>query len=225
MASKEAIQVKLSNMPASKGKITFPNPEKQEYTLNEILDLIKHNFGYSPLPHGTTVPKAECQNYRNLTQTIRRYLEGKELSHSIKRKRSYSKDTVYKLLNYDMFDYLMKKANVNAEYREHIKEIHQEAQKNLTANNNPIFIQSQEELLLWNAKLKILMDYFEKHIITINEELLKDDIHTFVESEGLHINSLSDDKYFAINRFLGHIDEYYSLKEKEKKKPEETKTK
>ena len=216
MASKEAIQVKLSNMPASKGKITFPNPEKQEYNMDEILDLIKHNFGYSSLPHGTTIPKAECQNYRNLTQTIRRYLEGKELNHSTKRKRSYSKDTVYKLLNYDMFDYLMKKANVNAEYREHIKEIHQEAQKNLTANNNPIFIQSQEELLLWNAKLRILMDYFEKHIITINEELLKDDIHTFIEAEGLHIDSLSDDKYFAINRFLGHIDEYYLLKENKK---------
>ena len=57
MASKEAIQVKLSNMPASKGKITFPNPEKQEYNMDEILDLIKHNFGYSSLPHGTTVPK------------------------------------------------------------------------------------------------------------------------------------------------------------------------
>lgn len=216
MASKEAIQVKLSNMPASKGKITFPNPEKQEYNMNEILDLIKHNFGYSPLPHGTTVPKAECQNYKNLTQTIRRYLDGKELSHSTKRKRIYSKDTVYKLLSYDMFDHLLKKANVDEEYREQVKEAHRQAQKNLTSNTNPIFIQSQEELLLWNAKLKILMDYFEKHIITINEELLKDDIHTFVESEGMHIDSLSDDKYLAINRFLGHIDEYYSLREKKK---------
>lgn len=209
MASKEAIKVKLSNMPAGKGKITFPNPRKQEYNMEEILSLIKYNFGYSPLPHGTTVPKTECQSYRNLTQTIRRYLEDKELSHSTKRKRLYSKETVYKLLNYDMFDYLMKKANVTAEYKEHVKEAHQEAHNNLIANNNPIFIQSQEELLLWNAKLKILMDYFEKHIITINEELLKDDIHTFIEAEGLHIDSLSDDKYFAINRFLGHIDEYY----------------
>lgn len=217
MASKEAIQVKLSNMPASKGKITFPNPEKQEYNMNEILDLIKHNFGYSPLPHGTTVPKAECQNYKNLTQTIRRYLDGKELSHSTKRKRTYSKNTVFKLLNHDMFDYLMKKANVDAEYKKQVKEAHQEAQKNLTANTNPIFIQSQEELLLWNAKMKILMDYFEKNIITINEELLKDDIHTFVESAGLHIDYLSDDEYFSINRFLGHIDEYYSIKSKSPK--------
>ncbi len=216
MASKEALKIKLSNMPASRGKITFPKPEKQEYNMDEILALIKHNFGYSPLPHGTTIPKAECPNYKNLTQTIRRYLEGKELSHSTKRKRLYSKETVYKLLSYDMFDYLLKKANVDEEYKEQIKEAHEEAQKNLTANSNPIFIQSQEELLLWNAKLKILMDYFEKHIITINEELLKDDIHTFIEAEGMHIDSLSDDKYLAINRFLGHIDEYYSLREKKK---------
>lgn len=214
MVSKEAQKVKLSHMPASRGKITFPNPKKQEYNMDDILALIKHNFGYSPLPHGTTVPKAECQNYKNLTQTIRRYLEDKELSNSTKRKRIYSKETVYKLLNYDMFDYLIKKANVTEEYKEQIKEAHEEAQKNLTANSNPIFIQSQEELLLWNAKLKILMDYFEKHIITIHEELLKDDIHTFIEAEGLHIDSLSDDKYLAINRFLGHIDEYYSIRKR-----------
>lgn len=214
MASKEAIKVKLSNMPASRGKITFLNPEKQEYNMDEILALIKHNFGYSPIPHGTTIPKAECKSYRNLTQTIRRYLDGKELSHSTKRKRTYSKATVYKLLNNDMFDYLMKKANVDAEYKEHVKEAQREAQQNLTSNTNPIFIQSHEELLLWNAKLKILMDYFEKNIITINEDLLKDDIHTFVESAGLHIDYLSDDEYFAINRFLGHIDEYYSPKQK-----------
>jgi hypothetical protein len=70
----------------------------------------------------------------------------------------------------------------------------------------------QEELLLWNIKLKILMDYFEKNIISINEELLLDDIHTFVESEGLDIDSLSDNEYFSLNRLLGNIDEYYSLK-------------
>lgn len=214
MVSKEAQKIKLSNMPASKGKITFPNPEKQEYNMDEILILIKHNFNYSPLPHGTTVPKAECQDYRNLTQTIRRYLEGKELSHSTKRKRAYSKETVCKLLDYDMFDYLIKKAKVSEEYKEQVKEAHQEAQKNLTANSNPIFIQSHEELLLWNAKLKILMDYFEKNIISINEELLIDDIHTFIEAEGLHIDCLSDEKYFAINRFLGHIEEYYSIRKK-----------
>ena len=214
MASKEAIKVKLSNMPASTGKITFINPEKQEYSMDEILMLIKYNFGYSALPNGTTVAKADCQSYRNLTQTIRRYLEGKELDVSTKRKRLYSKATVYKLLNHDMFDYLMKKANVSIEYKERVKEAHKDAQKNLTTNNNPILPHSQEELLLWNVKLKILMDYFEKNVITINEDLLKDDIHTFIESEGQHIDSLSDNKYFTINRLLGNIEEYYSLKDK-----------
>ena len=85
---------------------------------------------------------------------------------------------------------------------------------NLSTNNNPASTLSQEELLLWNTKLKILIDYFEKNIININEELLKDDINTFIDSEGLYIDDLSDDTYFAINRFLNHVDEYYSLKKK-----------
>lgn len=50
------------------------------------------------------------------------------------------------------------------------------------------------------------------NIININEELLKDDINTFIEAEGLYIDDLSDDTYFSINRFLNHVDEYYSLK-------------
>lgn len=214
MASKEALKIKLSNMPTSKGKITFKDPEKQEYNMDEILELIKYNFHYSPLPHGATVAKADCQSYRNLTQTIRRYLEGKELSNSSKRKRLYSKATVYKLLNHDMFDYLMKKANVSKEYKERVKNARKDAEINLATNNNPTSTLSQEELLLWNTKLKILIDYFEKNIININEELLKDDIHTFIEAEGLYIDNLSDDTYFSINRFLNHVDEYYSLKEK-----------
>lgn len=212
MASKEAIKVKLSNMPASKGKIAFIYPEKQEYNMDEILELIKYNFDYSPLPHGVTVAKADCQSYRNLTQTIRRYLEGKELDVSTKRKRLYSKSTVYKLLNHDMFDYLMKKANVSKEYKERVKKARKDAEMNLATNNNPTSTLSQEDLLLWNTKLKILMDYFEKNIININEELLKDDINTFIEAEGLYIDDLSDDTYFSINRFLNHVDEYYSLK-------------
>lgn len=214
MASKEALKIKLSNMPASKGKITFSDPEKQEYNMDEILELIRYNFDYSPLPHGATVAKADCQSYRNLTQTIRRYLEGKELSNSSKRKRLYSKATVYKLLNHDMFDYLMKKANVNKEYKERVKNARKDAEINLASNNNPVSTLSHEELLLWNTKLKILIDYFEKNIININEELLKDDIHTFIEAEGLYIDDLSDDTYFAINRSLNHVDEYYSLKKK-----------
>ena len=55
-----------------------------------------------------------------------------------------------------------------------------------------------------------MSDYLDAN----NEELLKDDIHTFIEAEGLYIDDLSDDTYFSINRFLNHVDEYYSLKKK-----------
>ena len=61
------------------------------------------------------------------------------------------------------------------------------------------------------------MDYFEKNIISINEDLLLDDIHTFIEAEGLDIDSLSDNEYFSLNRLLGNIEEYYSLKDRNRK--------
>jgi hypothetical protein len=211
-----AAELKLSKIPASKGTITFIDPEKTEYNTNEIVELITYNFGYTPLPHGKTVSKAECKGYKNLKQTIMRHLAGKELPTSTPRNTLYSKSSVYKLLNHDMFDYLMKKANLFGEYQKSINKATQEAQKNLTANTNPIFMQSQEDILLWNIKLKILMDYLEKNFIEIDENLLKEDIHTFIESEGLPIESLKDDEYLSINRLLGHIDEYYSVRERKK---------
>lgn len=204
------------------GAIELKDSNKLEYNVKDILELVELNFGYVPLKSSHD-PRHTSNEYRTVTQTIRRKLENKKLPNSTSHNTLYPKDAVYKLLSYDLFDYFLEKAKLSNEYEEHIRQAAENARQNMTSADNPLF-QSEKEKLKWNIKLKILMDYFEKNFIHINEELIDSDINAYFDSEdiaGRSLDELADSDYLILNRLTGNVEEYYrpylSKNEKEQK--------
>lgn len=190
-------------LPAVNGYIDFKDSKKEVYYIEDIFELIKLNFGYSPLkPYE---PKAESTEYRTQSQHIRRILKNKELPQSRKRKTCFSKQDVYKLLRYDMYDYYMKKAgldDIKKEISTHVKE-------NLYMNlqNNDF----ASDMSLDSIKFRIMMKYLEKNYFIFDDEKILSDLHNYELNSGQSIDSLSIDESMSLNRLLGDGSEYYKL--------------
>lgn len=193
------------------GRIKFKDMKKTEYSVDDILDLIEYNIGFSVVPR-SHIAKRESPDYNNAKQTIRRKLAGKELANSTSRNYLYSKSDVLLALNAGLYAYFLKKANMYEEYQEKVKS----AGKNVKDRIAEIAIDDGTEKYVEKLKFKIemgiIIDYFKKNILDIDEDLIEADIYKFMELGSCSLEELSDTEYLAIERVLGNYDEYYSAK-------------
>lgn len=195
-------------LPAINGYIAFRESDKQTYTIPEIFDLIKLNFGYSPVK--TYENKHKSIEYKNVSQYIRRKMEGKELPESKPRKTCYSKEDVYILLRYTMYNYLMKKACLHA-FKETLEvDVKQKLSERMKQCNFP------DKLTLEHIKMSIMMKYFEEKYFEFNDARILEDIYNAESASGQPINAISIDEAISIYNLLGDGKEYYTLKARAK---------
>lgn len=194
------------------GQIQFKDPQKNEYTVEEILELVKHNFGYDPFPKSHQ-EKRTYKPYKNSRQTILRCLEGEELPTSTSHKFLFSKASIIKAFNKSLYSYFLKQAKLQEEYKKQILNSQKALQDKFASLTLSVPNASYEDNMKMHIKLSIMFDYIQKNLIDIDEELIDSDIAIFSEIGGLPLDSLSDSEILATNRILGNYQEYYTVKQ------------
>lgn len=195
------------------GHIKFIDPQKTEYNLDDIIELIEFNFGYSPFKSGKTKEKTGNSKYNNLAHKIHNSLRGKELAHSKPRNNLYSKADVYRFLSSDAYKYLLKASKTKEEYDRKVKDAQIEFQERMKELSTLDSLDVRVEKKKKEVKLNIILDYICKHFININEELIEDDIYFCENLGGRPIEDLSDSEILIYSRLHGNGSEYYTIKE------------
>lgn len=190
-------------LPAVHGYIEFEDPQKEVYYIDDIFRLIKLNFGYSPLK--SSEPKASSKEYRTQSQQIRRKLKNKELPQSASRKTCFSKQDVYKLLRYDLYEYYLKKSGLVNVKKENA--IHSKQNLCKTLHNSNF----SSDMSLDSIKFRAMMKYLEKNYFSFDDEKILSDLNIYNLCSGESIESLSIDESLSLNRLLGDGCEYYKL--------------
>lgn len=194
------------------GQIQFIDPKKNEYTVEDILELVEYNFGYNPFPKSHQ-EKRTYKPYKNSRQTILRCLEGEELPTSTSHKFLFSKASVIKAFNKSLYSYFLKQADLQKDYKESIQNAQNALQEKYASLTLSVPNASYEDNMKMHIKLCILLDYIEKYFIDIDEKLIDSDIAIFSEIGGFPLDSLSDSEILATNRILGNYHEYYTVKQ------------
>lgn len=192
------------------GHIKFIDIKKEEYSIDDILDLVKLNFGYSPFL-GKTKDKA-TKEYKRVRRRIVRGLEGKKLSSSTPRKPLYSKIDVYRFLNDTAYKYFLKASNEKDKYERKIKD----SKAEFTANMQKLSLLTDDEISVAKKKqeviMRIVIDYITNNCIEIDEQLIEEDIYFCEQLSGEQFENLSEKETWIYNRLHENVSDYYTIK-------------
>lgn len=194
----------------------FSDPKKMEYSVDDILQVIEDNIGYSPLI-SKSQEKRKCKEYNNARQTIRRYLKGKELKGSPPRNYIYNKVDVIRAFNSGLYEYFLNQADLLDEYKAKVASAGKTLKESIASLDLSTDKSSYEDNLKLKIRLCIMMDYIEKKYLNIDNDLIESDIATYMEIGYSDIDNLGDYELLAMNRLAGNYEEYYSIKDESKK--------
>lgn len=183
--------------------IRFSNIDKKEYTIPEICDVIRDNFG-----------KIDINN-TSLSQQIRRYAKQLPvIEGTSERKTKYSKDSVETLLMVYMYNYLLKHNGKIHERQEQIKIVKQRLEElpemMYEALTEPLSdeerFNSEVNRKMDEYRAKIAIDFICKNLISIDEDLLRHDVELLVDDGDETVDTLE-----ACDR-LSELGNYYIKK-------------
>lgn len=196
--------------------INFDDPQKESYTIPEIYEIARKNFG---LPKGETIGKQQDKDYQNRVREIRRALKEVEPVEKGKRKTCYSKQTVRWLLDEKLYKYFLMQSNQYEAYFQEIKEtkeFYQKASKSIRSQNDSDGYDSEMkevlEEMIQKKKMDIVMDYVCKHLIKIDEERLEEDLSIMLSADpNSKMEYDSDIKNFIVSKNLQELSNYYEV--------------
>lgn len=197
---------------SANGHIKFIDPQKTEYTLHDIFELIEFNFGYSPFPKGKTKTKDNNKEYNRVKVKIHRFFKGKEINKNDSKMNRYSKADVYQFLNSHSYAYFLKQTEEKENYQRKVEQAQKEFKEkmNILSSLDPAVMsleQQKQEIIF-----RIVVDFIARNFIDIDEELIESDILLHSELAYTSMNDLSQAETLALNRLSGDYKEYYSKK-------------
>lgn len=208
----EAIIMNEISSQVVDGHISFPNPNKENYTVDDILTLIEFNYGYSPF-NGKIKDKSQ-NSYKSLRKKINRDLQDRRLKQSTPRKPLYHKgDVLYFLIN--SRSYFLRKTETEDNYKQNVEKAKNAFAKKfddfygINASELDNFLEKGKERI----KIRILLKLFEEKFVTINDEFILDDLNLLHDAQGKPTDNLTDMELLALNRLSGDLSEYYEIKQ------------
>ena len=93
------------------------------------------------------------------------------------------------------------------EYKEKVKTAGANVKERIAGIASENGTEKYVEELKFKIEMGIIIDYFKRNVLDIDEELIESDIYKFMELGDCPVEELNDTEYLAVERVMGDYDE------------------